>query len=46
MQIQKCVHHELHEVDIAVVVGVVHPEHVFLHLVSIISLGQSLKDWN
>ena len=45
MQIQKCVHHELYEVDIAVVVGVVNPEHVFLHLVSIVSLRQSLKDW-
>ena len=45
MQIQKCVHHELYEVNIAVVVGVVNPEHVFLHLVSIVSLRQSLKDW-
>ena len=36
-------HHEFYKINIAVIVGIVHPEHVFLHFVCIIPLRQSLK---
>ena len=38
-----CPDHEFYKINIAVIVGIVHPEHVFLHFVRIISLRQSLK---
>ena len=36
-------YHEFYKINIAVIVGIVHSEHVFLHFVSIIPLWQSLK---
>ena len=42
---QNCIlpYHEFYKINIAVIVGIVNPEHVLLHFVCIISLRQSLN---